>query len=93
MSLDVLVYIFIAFMLYFVLAVNAGLFPFLDFKNLQFEKKKYFFPDETGDQVGLAITQALSLITALQFGVKQSNKKTISKKNTMFLNFDGIPDM
>lgn len=95
MSLDLMVYIYIAFVLYFFLEVNEGMSQthipqkvyvgkmgvcLLRFYSYQETENTCKFihvdtfsnSDAMGDQVGLAITQSLSLAVSLQFGVRYS---------------------
>lgn len=74
MSLDFLVYIYVGFVLYFFLIVNQGLktnFYALKSHKLKLNYLHMSFVDVSGDRIGLAITQSLSLTGILQYGVIQ----------------------
>lgn len=70
MSLDLLVYIFIGCVIYFFVLLNEGLVTNLrDF--ICIFKNYSMILGVTGDRVGLAITQSLTLTGLLQWGVRQ----------------------
>lgn len=77
-SLDFMVYIFLASVIYFSLLFETGTYCWNSKtrtkKNKQFHITNYylFFIGMTGDRIGLAITQTLTLTGLLQWGIRQS---------------------
>lgn len=71
--LDLMVYVFTGCVIYFFLVVNEGvcLLEKTVFILLEIWIHHFCFVDATGDRVGIAIMQALSLIGVLQISVRR----------------------
>lgn len=77
MCLDLMVYIFIACVIYSFILMSGG--SYCSYLSSKFLKNKFFsltglirVSGATGDIVGLALTQSLTLTSILQLGVVQS---------------------
>lgn len=88
--MNLLVNIYIAFVIYFFLAINEGMI-FRNSANYRPKARCFSYfqlkTDVTGVRIGLAITQSLSLVLALQLAVRCSMSNNIT---ILFLSSDCV---